>query len=59
MGFAVALWNDLDPSIANVKIYSDEWGVDEDGNDTWALTELPTHICTDEELGFNGDSNDR
>ena len=58
--FAIVLWNDLDPSIGELEVVSDEWGFDETtGEDFWRVTPLETHICSDEELGLSEDSNVR
>ena len=51
--FAITLWNDLDPSIGNLVITSDEWNNSESGEKFYRNTELQTHICTDEELGLS------
>ena len=52
MAIAVVLWNDLDPSMVSLKIFSDEWGTNEEGDDYYLNAELNQHICTNEELGL-------
>ena len=51
--FAITLWKDLDPSIGNLVISSDEWGYEENGEKFYRNTDLKTHICTDQELGLS------
>ena len=49
--FAIALWEPLDPRIGELAIFSDKWGNNDDGEDYWAVKQLETRTCTDEELG--------
>ena len=54
--FGIALWKPLDPSIGEMAIYSDEWGHRENGEDFWEVKRLETHICTNDELGIEGEN---
>ena len=64
-GLAVAAaftgWNniseyELDKSIGEIIFINYEWGYDEDGNFFLNRDRIPSHVCTKEELGLEGDS---
>ena len=47
---------ELDKSIGEIVYISYEWGYDEDGNTFLKRERIPSHVCTKEELGLEGDS---
>ena len=53
MSIAVALWEPIDPKIGTLEIVSDEWGIDENGEDFWQVTPIDHHTCSEEELRTN------
>ena len=64
-GLAVAVaftgWNnnreyELDKSIGEFIFINYEWGYDEDGTFFLKRDRIPSHVCTKEELGLEGDS---
>ena len=60
--FAFALVNDdfdlapLTPEIGTIEIYAEVWGYDENSEYFDQKVLLPTHICSEEELGITGNS---
>ena len=65
MGFNVAVaftdWDNtkeyvIDKSIGEVVFEEFAWGEDEDGNYWSHRLRIPSHVCTKEELGLEGDS---
>lgn len=48
--------NILDPSIAEIVFLAYEWGPDKNGVPQVTYTRIPTHSCTKEELGLEGDN---
>ena len=64
-GLAIAVafsgWNnkreyEIDKSIGEVVFKAYEWGNDNDGNFFVTQKIIPSHVCTKEELGLEGDS---
>ena len=47
---------EIDKSIGEVVYTAYEWGYDEDGNSFLSRDRIPSHVCTKEELGLEGDS---
>ena len=48
--------NILDPSYGRITFSRYEWGTDENGVYFWGFEEMPSHTCTKEELGIEGDN---
>ena len=47
----------IDLEKGDIKFYRNSWGNDADGAYYEDFTEIPSHICTDEDLGFNDSGN--
>jgi len=47
--------NILDPMIGELRFRSYEWGYDDQGDIFEKFTNFPTHVCSREELGLEGD----
>ena len=48
--------NILDEEYARIVFNSYQWGPDEEGNFKTEIKEIPSHTCTKEELGIEGDA---
>ena len=46
----------LDPSYGSLTFTTYEWGLDENGDTFIKFDEIPSHVCSREELGLEGDN---
>ncbi len=43
----------IDPEKGELKFFENSWGIEDDGSYFENFEEIPSHICTDQDLGFD------